>query len=157
MLKIVLQVCIMVSLFVTVNTTASAQERKIPVAVDHQGGDTVGKNIVVALKEAVRRSMSMTITTDLRAPRIKVEMVSVDNDSKNPGLASGIAVAYLYHSVDMPRDGAYITVSVHVCGNAKIEYCAQSILANIDSAIEWLRKRSPHLWRTLQPTGTVSQ
>src|SRR5687768_13552605 len=96
-----------------------AQSKKIPVAVSHDGSDSVGQGVAFALKESLRGSQSFRFVNYEPAPTmptIVVQMTSVDISlgSANNN-ASAIAVIILYDSSAVPAGGAYITSAVAAC------------------------------------------
>ena len=125
--------------------------KKIPVAVNHDGGDQVGQSVAVALKEAIRRSQSFfLVDNDLKQPRIVVQLVSVDSSiGETSGLASAIAIVIVYDSLQTPGNGIFVTTVILSCGSNQVESCAKNTLPHIDRAVEYLRTQWPTLWETL--------
>ena len=138
-------------LFLLAPAVCLAQAKKIPIAVDHTGDDSVGKGVAFALKEAIRGSRGFyLVDNDLKAPRITVILVSVDdNIGSEKGFSSAIAVAIVYDSIATAGRGIFLTLLVHDCGRDRIETCAKNILPAIDKEIENLRTNWPSLWKTL--------
>lgn len=132
--------------------TALAQ--KIPIYVHDDGVDLVGKNVILALKEAIQGSESMALITDQTPPHIKLRILTMDDSIRDQGLSSAIAVSFVYDSFDTPLYGMYIMMSVSMCGKDKVENCAQNLLTTTATAIDRLRKRSPDLWEKLGSSKT---
>lgn len=124
-------------------------QSKVPVEIEHFGDDVVGRGVVYGLKEGIRGSQAMILTTDASMPRMRIVIITVDDTRRDPGNSSALSVSYLYHSPTTPIGGAFITATVHTCGRARIDDCARSILANIDREVDFLRVKWPGLWRTL--------
>lgn len=127
-----------------------AQQTRIPVEVVHTGDDQVGSGIVFQLKENIRASQSMRLVTDTSVARIRVAIVSIDDDRKNPGIRSALSLTFVYDSLDIPLLGLHLSSSVQSCGRDRIASCAQDNLVSIDKAIEDLRKYGSSYWRALQ-------
>ena len=64
---------------------AVAQDKIIPVEINHTGKDPVGQNIVFHLKEKIRSSQRMTLVQGVETPRMKMVITSVTSGtSKDP-------------------------------------------------------------------------
>jgi hypothetical protein len=132
---------------------AVAQSKKIPVAVFHDGDDSVGRGVAFALKEAIRTSQAFTLLDHEglpKTPRIVVRLLSLDikiSDTQN--LYSAFSITILYDSLETPGLGTPFYNGLRVCGRNEIEQCTRLILPLIDHAIEILRTQSPNLWKTL--------
>jgi hypothetical protein len=125
--------------------------QKISISVEHDGGDMVGRNVVFALMEAIRRSALMAMNTDQTVPHIKLHILTMDESLTDTGVSSAIAVSFVYDISDMPMYGLYVTMSMYSCGSNKIDNCAQNILADTATAIEWLRQRAPDFLARCRP------
>ena len=126
-----------------------AQDTRIPVSVWHQG-DEVGQQLVLALKEAMRESRSFLFVDHEiapRSPRIVLYVASLKGDTTEASIA--MASAIVYDHVSIPGLGIFLTSGVSSCGRDRVENCAKGILPNIDSAVEYLHRGWPDLWKGL--------
>lgn len=132
-------------LLACIATTVNAQAvRKIPVSVEHTGSDSVGEKVVFEFREGLRGSQGMRLVTESEGDaRIAVHIVSQDENDRNPGTSSSMAIVLALDAIDIPHRGYLLRVSVHSCGSSRTQQCARSILANTDKAIERLRRDYP--------------
>jgi hypothetical protein len=136
-------------LFLIFLPSVSSAQTRYPVELRHTGDDQVGLLYAFELREAIRGANGMQLVNEGFDPRIKVSVVTIDADSRNPGISSAIAVTVLYDSLDMPLGGAHLTTVVQVCGRARAAFCARSLLSTIDSEVSRLQQSSQVLWKTL--------
>ncbi len=136
-----------------VPTIAVPQSKKIPVAVDHDGQDSIGRAVAFALKEAIRGSLGFVLVeTNVKIPRIIIVAQSVDAlvDSVK-GRVSAIAFSIIYYRTNGPGVGIFLGITVQSCGPDIIEICVKQVLPHIDRAVDFLRRHDPDLWKTLRP------
>src|SRR5262245_55347134 len=125
-----------------------AQSKKIPVAIDHEGEDSVGRGIAFSLKEAIRASQGFFLVDDSSVKaRIVARMASVD--ALNEGNMSSIEIAIVYDSMEIPAGGIYLNIVAQNCGRNRIEACAKGILVEIDRQADRLRAKWQWLWKNL--------
>jgi len=125
-----------------------AQSKKIPVAVNHVGDDSVGQGVAFALKEAIRASQSFRLVDyepAAKLPQIVVFMVSIGANENISAIGSTI----VYNSLTMPGEGIFIREFVQICSEDRLESCARKSLPNIDNAVDFLRRNWPSLSRNL--------
>jgi len=137
--------------------------KKIPVAVFHNGDDSIGQSIAVALKEAIRASQSFVLVEHdpvSPTPRIVVHLTSFDIPVDTiKDLGSAVSSVFVYDSAAIPIRGAFIAAVILTCGRDRIEDCARIILPDIATAVELLRTGWPALWKSLvspPPPGLIS-
>ena len=129
---------------------ATAQDKIIPVEINHTGKDPVGQNIVFHLKEKIRSSQRMTLVQNVDTPRMKMIITSVTSGTtKDPEASSALATAYVYDDQNIPIDGALILTHVYDCGRDRAEACAQRLLVILDREIGYLREKWPSLYKRL--------
>ena len=127
-----------------------AQDKVIPVEINHTGKDPVGQNIVFHLKEKIRASQRMSLVQGVDTPRMKMVITSVTSGTtKDPEASSALATAYVYDDKDVPIDGALILTHVYDCGRDRAESCAQRLLVILDREIGYLREKWPSLYKRL--------
>jgi hypothetical protein len=61
-----------------------------------------------------------------------------------------LSTVYVYSSRFMPINGVLLKHGVRTCGSNKVVTCARSILASIDSEVEWLKQKYPVYYATLK-------
>jgi len=127
--------------------------KKIPVAVSHSGDDQIGPQVAFALKEAIRRSQSFRYVDhdpNSSTARIVVHLVSIDSYASSRNVSSAIAETIVYDEKSIAAQGIFLRSGVINCGANKSEWCANSILPEIDQAVESLRTEPwSHLWAKL--------
>lgn len=82
-------------LLVVLSLVAISANAQIPVEVLNTSNDTVGQRLVYYLKEGIRTSSSMTLTFDERV-RMQVMVVTLDQDSRNPGYSTAYSVVLVW-------------------------------------------------------------
>lgn len=125
---------------------ATAQSKKIPVAVEHTNRDLVGQGVAFALKDAIRGSNSFFLidSGEIMRPRIVVKLLS----SETPANASMFAVAFVYENIQTPG-GILLRLSIGFSDRDQIDPAAKAMLPTIDQAVEHLKEFYPALWQTL--------
>ena len=128
-----------------------AQSKKIPVAVNHEGEDSIGQAVAFALKEALRGSQGFVfVETNAKTPRIMIVAQSVGAlVTPLKDRVSAIAYSIIYYRPKAPGVGIFLGIKVQSCGPEIIEFCAKQILPSIDQAVDFLRRHDPDLWKTL--------
>jgi hypothetical protein len=88
---------------------AAAQSKKIPVAVSHEGGDSVGQGVAFALKEAIRGSQGfLFVETNANTPKIVIVAESVEAlIAPLKGRVSAIAYSLIYYRTKGPGAGIF--------------------------------------------------
>src|SRR5687767_8224897 len=92
-----------VFLILIVPVIASAQSKKIPVALVHKGKDSVGPGVAFALKEAIRGSQSFFLVDHEplpKRPKITVNVISAESHTTDG--SSAIAVVIVYENLQTP-------------------------------------------------------
>lgn len=118
----------------------AAQAILVPVEVSHTGNDAVGTSLAFGVREAIRASHGFRLATDVKMPHLRLDIVTVDASTSNPGNSSAIAVTYVYDASDAPLRGLALQTAVHSCGRDRTETCARSIVAEADAAVQRLKK-----------------
>lgn len=125
----------------------SHAQGKVPVNIDHSGDDTVGIQFAYTMKERIRASRGMELTTDPARPQLKASIVTIDIGTS--GLSTAISTTILYDSLDIPLNGAYLTSFIQTCGREKVQSCADSLIALIDKQAEFIRTKHVRYWNAL--------
>jgi hypothetical protein len=130
---------------------AIAQSKKIPIAVSHEGDDSIGQAVAFALKEAIRGSQGFVLVeTNAKIPKIMIVAESVEAlVAPLNGRVSAIAYSIIYYRTKGPGAGIFLGIKVQSCGPEIIESCAKQILPAVDQATDFLRRHDPDLWKTL--------
>ena|SRR5262249_7886150 len=128
-------------LFLLFPSLCFAQSKKTIVAVVHEGQDSVGQGVAFALKEAIRASQGFVLVDDSGVnPRVVARIVSVEIDVAGRGNSSSVGTAILYDSGEMPASKIFLNLVTQFCGRERIEWCARSILMEIDRLVDRLWK-----------------
>ena len=101
--------------------------------------DSVGQRLVVAIRERIRASISMTITTKRDIPRIVVSITTLD-PAPPSGTQTIYSVSLVYDGPPGPLIGVYVGNTVGLCGAERIQGCADSIFAAMESLIDGVRQ-----------------
>jgi hypothetical protein len=128
-------------------TFAQAQNR-VPVYVSSSSAenDSVGRQLVFDIKEAIRDSDAFRLVEDRKqAPYLKY--IVTTQGVSTVVTAAGWLVAY--DNLAIPMGGAYIYSGVMTCPRDRISTCARTALANLDVALQELERGAPQLWKTL--------
>jgi len=141
-----LALAILIFLF-TASVCFAQIAKKTPVATSHEGNDQVGRSVVHALEEAIRRSQRFSlVASNAKTPKIIILTQSVDVLAAP---ASAIAYSIIYYRTNIPGAGVFLGLAVNSCSPETIETCAKGILPYLDGAVDFLRRHDPDLWKTL--------
>ena len=123
--------------------------QKISVVVEHAGIDDVGQQLAFELRELIRGSQGMRLVVASEAdPRVVAHVVTAVGLTAGKSTATSVSV--VYDSANVPLRGYFMTSSVQICGSTRTHDCARSIVAEIDAAIQDIRKSAPSLWNQLR-------
>ena len=156
MLKIGI-VCVAAWLFMFAQTPAAAQD-KVPVILETTvaPGDSLGQQFAFETKEAIRGSHGFRLV-EFRPiegerdhnsqPYINLFLIVLKHSHRNE---ISVANIFTYDHFDMPLDGAFITGVVQICSADAVQRCARSLLADLDRAVQILRRRMPQVMKNLR-------
>jgi hypothetical protein len=123
-------------LMLMLSAVACAQ---MPVEINSTSNDTAGQRLVFSVKEGVRRSSSLVLELDQNKARMQVNIVTLDQDPRNPGYSTVYSVVILFKNPAQPFP-FYLTQYVGYCGSSRVRECGDSLVANIsEQADEILR------------------
>lgn len=113
---------------------AGAEE--CPVHVSHDGPDTVGTRIALAVRERIMDSPRFRLESNELAAVFRIKMLSVDDAATraHEGNASALAVAYTGRIAKEPSLSLFIHMSILVYGTDRVKEGAESIVAELDRA-----------------------
>ena len=119
---------------------AQEKDNRLPVIVSAQcERDPVGERLVYRAREELRASKRMREETEYLRSIVQVQFVCLDPQRDD----SGISSKYSYVITALNTDGDYdyfISSGVGQCGNSRISYCAEGIIAKVDNALDNLIK-----------------
>jgi hypothetical protein len=147
-MKQLLELALVASALMAVPFVASGQT-KIPVIFEStvQDGDQVGLQLSFEIKEAIRGSFGFRLSEDFEKwPHIKMVFVSVDGGQGS----TAASMAFLYDGVEVSSPGLYITSSAQACGSTRVQQCARTAMAHLDSAVSRLTRAHPQFAKTLK-------
>ncbi|MDP2045686.1 MAG: hypothetical protein Q8L00_05665 [Deltaproteobacteria bacterium] len=127
------------SLIATAKKTGPPNEviiSKVPVEIDHKGEDDVGRKLVYQIKQMIHKSQSLTITHDKNQPRLKVSIITIDENNNNSELSHNSTVYSLVISYPWAFYEDILYHSVGICGKKRIKEVSENIVANIDEQNE---------------------
>lgn len=118
---------------------ASLAQAQMPVEVNGTTPDPVGQRLVFAVKERIRSSKSLAMSFDSKVARMQVNVVTLDQNREQPGNSSSYAVVVLWNN---PADllPYYLTHFVGYCGSAKVNECADGVVATISEQADELTR-----------------
>jgi hypothetical protein len=118
---------------------AEAAFAEMPVEVISTTPDTVGQRLVFAMKEGIRTSASLGISFDQTKPRMQVNVVTLDQNSPNPGYSSAYSVVVLWNNPEQVFP-FYLTQYVGYCGSSRVRECADGLVANVSEKADEIIK-----------------
>jgi hypothetical protein len=131
--------------------TYGQSDPRVPIVVKHTGKDLVGSRVAYELREGIRRSQGMKLIASGNAPtRIVVHLLSTDESSEGDNLSSSISVVLALDFDAAPHQGYLLAAYLHNCGRERSASCAFSMLADLDGAIEKIRRDFPSQYRLLR-------
>jgi len=116
---------------------ASMAQGKIAVEVDHTGQDIVGSRLAYQVKEGIRRSGGLRLTS-IDEPRLIIYLVTMDEFNDTPGTATIFSYALVSKGTEGPR--YFITSGVEKCGTQRINESAEGLVADIDKEADDMRR-----------------
>ncbi len=109
---------------------AEAVFAEMPVEVISRTPDTVGQRLVFAMKEGIRTSASLGISFDQTKPRMQVNVVTLDQNSSNPGYSTTYSLVILWDNPEQVFP-FYLTQYVGYCGSNRVRECADDLVASV--------------------------
>jgi hypothetical protein len=113
-----------------------ADVARIPVEVVATAEDSVGKRLVYFVKEGIRSSSSLDLTVD-GILRIKLLIVTLDQNSSRPGYSTAYSVVVTWVNPQQPFP-FYLTQYVGYCGSNRVQECAQGLVASTAEQAEFV-------------------
>lgn len=101
--------------------------------------DVVGQRLVSAIRERIRASTSLNITTKRDVPRVIVSIVTLDPAPPN-GTQTIYSVTFVYDGPPGPLVGVYLGNSFGLCNSDRTQSCAASIVADMDGQVDLVRQ-----------------
>ena len=111
---------------------ASKAHAQTAVYIQSTAPDTVGRQLVFELREAVRRSAALSLAEREQDARIYARIVTLDPDNTGRGnstVYSAVITMQTFHETPVEM---YLTNYVGNCGRLSVESCARSLLSGID-------------------------
>jgi len=101
--------------------------------------DNVGQRLVSVITERIRASTAMTVTAKRDIPRMVVSIVTLDPAPPN-GMQTIYSVIFVYDDPSGPLRGVYLGNSVGLCASAQTQRCADTIVADMDGQVDFVRQ-----------------
>lgn len=137
---------ILAAFFIT-SPQASAQSIGT-VYVGATAKDSVGKQLIFATKEAIRRSAGLTLADTEDESRIQVHFVTIDPDSPERGDRTIYSAVWTVKTLHATPVTMHLTHYVGLCGVSRVQSCAQDLLATTDEQMskvrQWMKARLPN-------------
>jgi len=129
------------AVFASLPAAAAETNARVPVYVQADcKDDTVGQRVVYHLREAIRRSSSMSSVASLNASELVVGMVCLSPAPAEAGRLSNYAYAVKFVNYRGPYD-YHLSLSVGSCGTNRVTECADTIAAALDDDMTKLIRR----------------
>lgn len=127
---------ILAALLVLLTAQASAQVWNIEVV--EQADDSVGQRLVFAVREGIRRSASMDLTT-ADVGRVSVIISTMARFPDRPHVATMYSVVWVFRT---PQDtlGTYLDSTIGYAGTDVVQRSAETIVARTDSLLTTIMK-----------------
>ena len=119
-------------------TQAKAQAG-MPVYVESSAPDPVGKRLVYAIREGIRRSSSMSLEDREKDGFISVRVVTLNPDDGSTPVRTIYSVVWTTKTLHDTPVTMYLTNSVGLCGSAKVAECADGLVADTDEQASFVR------------------
>jgi len=121
---------------ISANAAATEKEKYLlPVYVSADcDNDTVGQRLVYKIREALRRSASMKLADTYSESIVQSSIVCLSPKESD----RGVITRYSHAVTFMNSKGTYdyqLTHGVGTCGSDRVDSCADTIVASIDSVI----------------------
>ena len=112
-----------------ISAPAFAEQPKMPVEIVATADDQVGKRLIYFVKEGIQSSsmLSLSINPDFG---LKVMAITLDQSQISPGNSTVYSFVITMTVRDQPVP-YYLNQYVGYCGTAKVQECAQGLVANI--------------------------
>ncbi len=125
-----------IAIFFALIPQASMAQGKIAVEVVHSGKDIVGSRLAYQLKEGIRRSGGLRLTT-LDEPRMIIYLVTTD-EFDTPGTAT--IYSYTFVSKGSVGPPWFITSGVGSCGATRVNEAAETLVAHTDEEVDEIKR-----------------
>jgi hypothetical protein len=104
-----------------------------PVYLQATSPDSVGRQLVFELREALRRSAGLSLAERNQDALFYMRLVTLDpNNGSTAGYSTVYSAVITFKTFHTPPVEMYLTNYVGTCGQSRIASCAQSLLAGID-------------------------
>lgn len=123
---------IVVMALATVALSAESPKPKVEV-VDHSS-DPVGERLVYNIKEKIRSSLSLDLTSDQKSSHLRLIITTTDKEPNAKGNATIFSVVWvvIFKDDPLPR---FLDSTIGYCGTTRIAESAENVLASTDKLI----------------------
>lgn len=128
-------------------------QNKVPIFLSITVGenDSVGRQLVFQIKEAIRGSNGFKLIEDQKQwPYIHYAIVTMSNNAIAGNTQTVVSHTITYDNVDIPLNGAFITGYIQYCGAEVVQSCAARTMGALDGAVDDLKRMAPQLWKKLK-------
>jgi hypothetical protein len=116
---------------------ASAQNR-VKVEVQHEGKDTVGRQVATAVRDEIAKSPRFQLVSDGSA-LIDINLISLDIDpdvAARSGNRSALSALYRVWHVRGDHLDQRVTNVLHIVGVNRVDEVARDVLADMDAFLQ---------------------
>lgn len=146
---------VLLAAFLSFLTTlpAGAADSGFAVYVNATTPDPVGKQLVFAIKENLRRSEGMQFASAPNDAFIGVSIVTLDPEENGYSTVYSVVLTSKDGGSERPHFD-YENNIVGMCGANRVQYCASSIVASIDELSETYKRAFTELLRLYEEDQT---
>lgn len=119
-----------VLVFLLVSFAGRAVASGMPVEVVGKASDTVGGELLYAVKERIRSSRSLALTFDQREPRLQVLIVTLDPTNRKTGQMTVYSVVITWKNPSQPYP-LFLNSLVGSTGGTYVDRAAEAIVASV--------------------------
>lgn len=125
--------CLFIVFCILYISSIAFAQTKIAVEVEHSGNDPVGQRLVYKLKENIRSSGLLKLTT-INEPRFIISIITIDTETTNTykGYSCAYSLVWILCIKKDYWDKKYIRHKVGICGSDRVNEVAERIVAQTD-------------------------
>ena len=114
-------------------------QAQMPVHIEATTPDSVGNRLVFAMREAIRRSSSMTLEDRAEDGFLLLKVVTLNPDESARSNRTIYSIVWISKTLHETPVQMYLTNSVGLCGTSRVQHCAEDIVAETDRQASFIR------------------
>ncbi len=124
-----------IGLIIWVFSSQVVYAAKTPIYIQTNTADAAGVNFAYAVREAIRRSSTMSLVNHKKDSKIFLDILTAPPPSEYSGLTF-YSVVWALNNATMPS--YYLNNYIGYCGIIVLDACANNIIAETDKVISFL-------------------